>query len=292
MAEAIGNWGKWGPADERGALNRLDTAATLRGISCVQTGETISLALPLRAGKGPIAKGRQPMQHFMSRDGGDYAAGLPEPGFGFSDDYFIMATQGSTHIDALAHIFRNGQMWNGHSSSTVTSRGAQRCGIDKTGPIVTRGIFLDFGPPAGRCKTDDDAIYPEDLAAKIDRLNITPQPGDALLIRTGWLARWRQGEASEDKWAGLHASCAAWVDESGFSLVCADNMAVELGPTGNPNDAAPLHVELMRNRGVHFGELFDFEALALKKRSTFLLIVSPLTIQGGTGSPINPVAVL
>lgn len=292
MAEQIGNWGNWGADDERGALNRLDNSATLRGIACVASGETVSLAMPLRSGKGPVAKGRQPMQHFMTRDGGDYAAGLPEPGFGFSDDYFIMPTQGTTHIDALAHIFREGQMWNGHSSNLVTSRGARVCGIDKTGPIVTRGIFLDFGPPSGRCKSDDDAIFPEDLAAEVNRLGIEPQPGDALLVRTGWLVRWREGIASEDKWAGLHASCAPWIDESGFSIVCADNMAVELGPTGDPNDAAPMHVELMRNRGVHFAELFDFEVLAAKGRNTFLLVISPLPLQGGTGSPINPVAVL
>lgn len=292
MAETVGNWGKWGPDDERGALNRLDRAATLRGISCVETGETVSLAMPLRSGKGPVARGRQPMQHFMTRDGGDYAAGLPEPGFGFSDDYFVMPTQGTTHIDALAHIFRDGQMWNGHSANLVTSRGARVCGIEKTGPIVTRGIFLDFGPPDGPCQEDPDAIYPDDLEKEIARLGIAPQPGDALLIRTGWLSRWREGRASEDKWAGLHASCAAWVDEYGFSIVCADNMAVELGPTGDPNNAAPLHVELMRNRGVHFAELFDLEVLAGKGRNMFLLMISPLTIQGGTGSPINPVVIL
>lgn len=232
------------------------------------------------------------MQHFMTRDGGDYAAGLPEPGFGFSDDYFVMPTQGTTHIDALAHIFRDGQMWNGHSANLVTSRGARVCGIEKTGPIVTRGIFLDFGPPDGPCMADPDPIHPDDLASEIARLDITPKPGDALIIRTGWLARWREGTATVDRWAGLHASCAAWVDEHGFSLVCADNMAVELGPTGDSNNAAPLHVELMRNRGVHFAELFDLELLATKGRNTFLLMISPLTLQGGTGSPINPVVVL
>jgi len=292
MTEAIGNWGRWGKDDERGALNRLDCAATLRGMACVETGETVSLALPLKSGKGPVARGRQPMQHFMTRDGGDYAAGLPEPGFGFSDDYFVMPTQGTTHLDALAHIFRDGQMWNGHSANLVTSRGAKVCGIEKTGPIVTRGVFLDFGPPDGPCKADPDPIHPDDLATEVERLGITPHPGDALIIRTGWLSRWRAGQATEDKWAGLHASCAAWVDDQGFSLVCADNMAVELGPTGDPNDAAPLHVELMRNRGVHFAELFDLEELATKQRNTFLLMISPLTLQGGTGSPINPVAVL
>jgi kynurenine formamidase len=288
----IGNWGLWGPEDERGALNRLDARATLRGIASVQTGEVISLALPIKAGAGPLAAGRQPMQHFMSRDGGDYAAGLAEPGFGYSDDTIVMATHGTTHIDALAHIFRDGQMWNGFSANMVTSKGARRCGIEKTGPIVTRGIFLDFGPPDGPSLTDDHAIGPDELDAEMHKLGLEPQPGDALLIRTGWLERWRRDAATVKRWAGLDPACAAWIDEQGFSLVCADNLAVEAGPSGNPKDAAPMHVELLRNRGVHFAELFDLEELAVKGRNSFLLIVSPLAIQGGVGSPINPVAVL
>ncbi|MCP5380172.1 MAG: cyclase family protein [Novosphingobium sp.] len=291
-AQQPGNWGRWGAADERGALNRLDQAATLRGLACVKTGEVLSLALPLKAGAGPIAIGRQPMQHFMSRDGGDYAAGLKEPGFGFSDDYIVMATHGTTHIDALAHIFRHGQMWNGHSADLVTSKGARRCGIEKTGPIVTRGIFLDFAAPDGPCQTDGVALMPDQLATAMAAIDVSPQPGDALIVRTGWLARWRAGAATEKRWAGLDVSCAQWVDEQGFSLVCADNLAVEIGPSGNPEDAAPLHVELLRNRGVHFAELFDLEQLATKGRSTCLLVISPLNIQGGVGSPISPVAVL
>lgn len=291
-APAGTNWGKWGPHDERGALNRIDAAATLRGISAVTTGEVISLGLTIRAGAGPISAGRQPMQHFMSRDGGDYAAGLKERGFGFSDDYIVMATHGTTHLDALAHIFRDGAMWNGFPASSVTSKGARHCGIDKSGPIATRGVFLDFGPPHGPCLTDDHAIMPEHLEAEIKRIGIQPQPGDALIVRTGWMKRWREGAASVGQWAGLHKSCAGWIDECGFALACADNIAVELGPTGDPDDAAPLHADLMRNRGVHFAELLDLERLAASGRNSFLLLVAPLAIEGGVGSPVNPVAIL
>ena len=133
---------------------------------------------------------------------------------------------------------------------------------------------------------------PDQLATAMAAIDVSPQPGDALIVRTGWLARWRAGAATEKRWAGLDVSCAQWVDEQGFSLVCADNLAVEIGPSGNPEDAAPLHVELLRNRGVHFAELFDLEQLATKGRSTCLLVISPLNIQGGVGSPISPVAVL
>lgn len=286
------NWGLWGPEDERGALNRMTPAATLRGIASVRTGEILSLAVPLKAGKGPISAGRQPLQHFMVRDGGDYAAGLKEPGFGFSDDYIVMATHGTTHIDALAHIFRDRQMWNGFSADTVTSRGARRCGIDKTGPIVTRAIFVDFGPPDGPSLSDDYAISPAELANAVTRSGVTPEPGDALLVRTGWYKRWRDGKTTASQWAGLHPDCAQWIEEQGFALVAADNIAVEQGPSTDPKEGAPLHVALIRNRGIHLAELLNLEALAQTGRSSFLLMIAPLPIEGGVGSPINPVVVL
>jgi len=288
----VGNWGRWGADDERGALNRVTPEAVLRGLASVRDGEILSLALPLVPGAGPIAAGRAPMQHFMSRDGGDYAAGLRERGFGFADDYFMMATHGATHIDALAHVFRDRRMWNGHSADNVTSRGAQRCGIEKAGPIVTRAIFVDFGPPEGSCTSDDDLISPGALAAAVERNRVKPLPGDALLVRTGWLARFRSGDATVNRWAGLDPGCAEWIDDQGFALVAADNIAVEGGPSSNPLDMAPMHVELMRNRGVYFAELLDLETLAGRGRSDFLLMIAPLPIKGGVGSPINPVAVL
>jgi kynurenine formamidase len=232
------------------------------------------------------------MQHFMSRDGGDYAAGLRERGFGFADDYVLMASHGGTHLDALAHVFRDRMMWNGHSADHVTSRGAQRCGIEKAGPIVTRAIFVDFGPPDGLCASDDDLISPDALATAVERSGIVPLPGDALLVRTGWLKRWRSGEATVSRWAGLDPACAKWIDDQGFALVAADNIAVEGGPSSDPLDAAPMHVELMRNRGVYFAELLDLEPLAGRGRNAFLLVIAPLPIKGGVGSPINPVAVL
>jgi kynurenine formamidase len=286
------NWGKWGASDELGALNRLSAESTRRGLAASSTGEVLSLAVPLVSGRGPVAGARPTMQHYMTRDGGDYAAGLRERGFGYADDVVLLATHGNTHIDALSHIWESGKMWNGFGSNTVTSRGAMKCGIDKVPPIVTRGVFVDFGPPDGSCLTDDHAITLDDLVASIVRLNVKLQSGDVLLIRTGWLSRWRAGESTETRWAGLHPECAAWIDEQGVVVVGADNIAVEYGPSPIPNDAAPLHVELLRNRGVLLMELMDLEVLASRRRSEFLFMVSPLPIQGGVGSPVNPVAVL
>lgn len=285
-------WGRWGPGDERGALNLLTSEATLRGIATVQGGTAVSLAVPLEAGKGPIAGRRAPLQHFMVRDGGDYAAGLAEKGFGFADDCVILSTHGNTHLDALSHVWQDHRMWNGHSADLVTSRGARRCGIDRVGPILTRGIVVDLAGPGGPSQDDGHAITLAELRDSVEATGCRPQPGDALLVRTGWLARWRQGAASESQWAGLHPECAQWIESQGFVLVGADNIAVEAGPSPDPADAAPLHVELIRNRGIHLMELVDLEELVKTGRPDFLLVVSPLPLVGGVGSPVNPVAVL
>ncbi|MFI5426626.1 hypothetical protein [Aeromicrobium sp. UC242_57] len=137
-------WGRWGVDDERGALNRITDESVMRAVGSVQQGRTVSLAVDMVAGSGPHFKGRASLQHFMTRHGGDYAAGLKEKGFGFADDYVLVATHGTTHLDALSHVWRDGLMYNGISANTVTSRGASRCGMETVGPIVTRSIFVDL----------------------------------------------------------------------------------------------------------------------------------------------------
>lgn len=281
----------WGPDDERGAANHIDSAAVQRGIRTVREGRVLSLAVPIVSGDlGPGAGFRAPPQHFMTRHGGDYAAGLPEkPGYGFSDDVIMVPTHGVTHIDALAHVWQQGRMYNGFPATRVTSQGAARCGIDKLGPVITRGIFVDL---ARDDMTPDYAISTDELQSAIAASGVTPQAGDALLVRTGWLERWRDGKAGKTIAPGLHHNCAEWIGDQKFSLVAADNIAVEAIPSRDASCAMPLHIALMRDRGIYLAELFDLNALARSGRSEILLIISPLMIQGGVGSPITPVAVL
>jgi kynurenine formamidase len=292
MADPVKRISRFGHDDERGAANLVDQAATLRGIAAVRTGQVVPLALPIVSGdRGAAADMRSAPQHFMTRDGGDYAAGLPErSGYGFSDDVIMLPTHGATHIDALAHVWRDGEMYNGFSATNVTSRGAVRCGIDKLGAIATRAIFVDFGsePEAA----PDRAIMSAELQDRVAAAGIVPEPGDALLIRTGWLDAWRNGRADKARTGGLHHDCADWIISSGIALVAADNIAVEVMPSRDPSCAMPLHIAVTRDNGVYLAELLDLDALSGLGRSTFMLIVAPLAIKGGVGSPITPVAIL
>ena len=284
--------GRWGSDDEAGAYNLIDAAAVRRGLASVREGRVLSLAVPIKGGsRGPAVPSRAPVQHFMTRDGGDYCDGRHEKGgFGFSDDYIALPTQGTTHIDALAHVWRDGIMYNGFRASEVSSRGAARCGIDKLGPIVTRALFVDFADEIG-----DAASRPITLAmlrAAIERGGVRPEPGDALLVRTGWMTAFKAGKGMPLQSSGLHGDCAEWIVEQGFALVAADNEAVEVLPSGNPDCAVPLHIGLTRDHGIYLAELLDLDALAEAAPAACLLTIAPLRIAGGTGSPINPVAVL
>lgn len=288
----MSSWGRWGAEDERGAANLVDRRAVLRGVAAVRTGAVHGLALPMRPGRGSPTVGRAPLQHFMARDGADYAAaGRSERGgFGFADDYVIMATHGETHVDALSHVWRDGQMYNGFPADVVTSRGAGRCGIHVVGPLVTRGLLADLaadGPLA-----PGELISVDRLRSALDAQGLEPEPGDALLVRTGWAEAWERDEVAGEAWPGLDRDCATWIADRDIAVVGADNIGVEGFPSSDPDCQVPLHVALLRDRGVYFCELLKLDELAASGRSSFMFVLSPLPLVGAVGSPVNPVAVL
>jgi kynurenine formamidase len=284
-------WGRWGPDDELGALNLLGRPEVLRGVATVREGTVLPLAAPIRSGRGFGIVGRPAPAHYMVRDGGDYAAGLPERGgFGFADDVVMLPTHGVTHVDALAHVWRDGQMYNGNASGTVTSRGAARLGIEKMRPVVTRGILVDCAP--GGTRDPGDRVHAGELSQLVAAGGSELEPGDALLVRTGWLPAFAAGRADAAAWPGLDADCGGWLAERGVVLVGADNVGVEAYPSGDPACQVPLHVDLLRGHGVYLAELMDLEALAAAGRASFLFMLAPLRLVGAVGSPVAPVAVL
>lgn len=285
------NWGRWGSDDERGATNLLGAAAVLGAVAEVRTGEVLPLAAPITGGRGFGLVGRPDPVHLMLRDGGDYAAGLPERGgFGFADDVLTVPTHGVSHLDALSHVWRDGLMYNGIASTSVTSRGARRLGIEKIPPVVTRGVFVDAARGGGRAAADPVRLG--ELQSLLAEAGVDLRPGDALLVRTGWLSASRAGAAGASAWCGLHFDCGPWLAERQVVLVGADNPGVEAFPSGDADCQVPMHLELIRDHGILLAELLDLEALAAAGRATFLFVVAPLPLTGGVGSPVAPVAIL
>ncbi|TDD64122.1 cyclase family protein [Actinomadura rubrisoli] len=303
MLEESNNWGRWGAADERGTLNLLSPEAVVAAAGCVREGRTLSLSMPIRGATSspapttvPHLRGRPLPQHFMSVDGGDYAAGTRAIGAGLkmSDDALVVTPHGTTtHMDALCHMWSGDELYNGHPAGRVRSYGAQRCGIDKAGPVVGRGVFFDVPALRGVGHLSaTDRIGPDDLEA----CGVDVRPGDIAVVRTGWPLVWQDGP--DAYWAGqpgLSAAGGRWLAERDVSLVAGDNAAIgglnerQLADEGLADD---LHMILLWRHGIHLAEMLWLEELAVAARTDFLFVAAPLRIEGGTASPINPVAVL
>jgi kynurenine formamidase len=66
-------------------------------------------------------------------------------------------------------------------------------------------------------------------------------------------------------------------------------MGVEVTPYPE-GTTAPVHQLLLRDFGVYLLELLDLERLAADGVACFLFTLAPLRIEGGAGSPVNPLA--
>ena len=284
-------WGRWGKEDERGALNYIGSGEVLRAVKLVKTGEVVSLAQPLSP-ETPVPNHRGPMQHFMQRDGGDYAAGGKRPGgFQFAEDTVVMALQFGTHIDALCHAWHDDKLYNGFSShGTRSTTRAVRCGVEKMGPIVARGILLNVLDD-GKALTKGAPVTRARLQQAVEHAGITIERGDVVLIRTGWLESMLADPHYYDGEPGIDVEAGRWLADAGVAVIGSDNFAVEHIPFPQ-GTVFPVHQLVIRGYGIALLEGLVLAPLAAKGVSEFLFVATPLPFVGGTGSPLVPVAIL
>jgi kynurenine formamidase len=291
MLTGLSNWGRWGKADELGALNLITPAKRKQAAALVREGVAVSLARDTNKEREP--DNPNPYQHAMNLSG-------ENPGGQWSADTFSILFHGyqHTHLDALCHIFHQGRMYNGFSQQEVTAKGARKLAITnlKQG-VFTRGVLMDIPALKGVPYLEPGAaIYPEDLEAWEKKTGVRVAPGDAVFIRTGrWARRAAKGpwDIEKDGSAGLHASCARWLRARDVALLGSD-AASDLLPSGIEGVSHPVHLLALYAMGIHIFDNCDLEALseaaASRKHRAFLLTAAPIPVTGGTGSPLNPIA--
>ena len=288
---AVNNWSRWGTADERGALNLITSATTLRAVGLVMEGRVVSLCRLISPRSAPD---RSLALETTIRS---YSA---EPGAGAMVEDLTMAYHGYdiTHLDALCHVWAGGGMWNGAMPGDVVGPGGSSW-ADIThwaGGILTRGVLADI--PAIRSSDYvgvGEPVGAKDLEAAIDSLEHEPNPGDALVVRCGrtaWEADNGRYGAHATELPGLDESCLDVLRRWDFSLLVSDMVDAKPKPQGRQWTAHSALYTL----GVGLIDNADLDELAEAcssfARSEFLLIVNALPIAGGSGSPVNPVAVL
>jgi kynurenine formamidase len=213
---------------------------------------------------------------------------IPLPNGGSSAaDVITMAGHAGTHMDALNHFSCAGKLYDGRDVVSVQSYGGgvRHLSIDTVEPIACRGVLLDIAALLGVDALDADmVITPEHLA----QVQVDIQPGDVVLIRTGWARFFRDPVkyASALRMPGVELAGAKWLSERKPYSVGSDTLAFERMPS--PKMA--VHVHLLVESGIHIIENLNLEHLARDKVREFFFVGAPLKIEGGTGAPIRPIA--
>jgi kynurenine formamidase len=297
--ESVKNWGRWGPQDERGALNFITPAARAAAAALVKDGEAVSCSLEFPVAPGP--ENPTPAQHHMVL-GGDAPEGSGIPHLEVSLDYIGIACHGmaTSHIDALCHVFVKGRMYNGFPAGDVKSNGAERNSIMAARDgIVGRGVLLDVPRLRGVPWLEPrEAIERGELEAAEKAQQLRVGEGDILLVATGRDARraklgpWNPNEVGL---AGLHPNCIPFLHERRISVLGCDGISDPLPASAIEGWPIPVHQCCLAGMGVHLLDNLQLgrlaEACAARSRWEFLLAVAPLRVERATGSPVNPVAV-
>ncbi|MGR3935796.1 cyclase family protein [Streptomyces sp. BRA346] len=293
LFETVRTWGRWTPAD-RGAWNRVTPEQVRRAVTRVRSGAVVPLARPWDTRSAP--DNPRPALHHMT-DLGDVEP--PEPSV---HKDFLAADyhgKGMTHLDALCHAAYRGLLYGGRAAhEVIDAAGAHYGAVGALGPLVTTGVLLDLPAVLGTAWLEPgQAVHAEDIVAAERALGVTIGEGDAVLLRSGSPRRraergaWDPGAAS----AGLHVDAVPLLAERGIALLGGDGDN-DVRPSPVEGVHSPVHALALAAMGVPLLDNLDLEALSAATaeagRSAFLLVVAPLNVPGGTGSPVTPVAVL
>ncbi len=286
----LSNWGRWGTDDELGALNLITPAKRTEAARLVTDGFSVSLAST--ANTEETIDNPCPVAWKMLR--ATRAAATDRIG------YPCIHGPGTTHLDAFAHIFVDGRMWNGYEVEdlvTMDGGAAKNSILNLKNGIVTRGVLYDiprlkgvpYLEPGTRITVKDLEAWEEQTGARVGS-------GDAMLIRWG---RWARQEAigSFDTGAaaaGLDNRVIPWMRERDIAVAGWETPGYVPQPEGDLPRLA-LHNFALTMLGVHLLDRADFDALATagaeRNRWEFMLTIAPLPIPNGTGSPVNPLAI-
>ncbi len=272
-------------------------------LGLVRTGKVYSLAVVYHEGM-PLPGVFEPFSLTPRVRHGDLRGLGPVSGAG---ETIKMAAHTGTHIDALCHIgeyqdadgnpvSEGGEVriYAGPGMTTpaaghVSWQGQNLNDIAEMPPVVARGIMLDVPGYLGiEVLPEGYTISREDVEGTLVKQGIEMAPGTAVLVRTGYSRYWPNNSTVYlDAVAGIGLEANKMLVEGGMILIGADNSTVEPWP--------PYDHDVHRYNQVHHGishlEVMYLDELAADQVYEFLLIVTPLRIQGATGSWVHPIAI-
>ena len=280
---------KWGAGDERGSGNHMKPASVLRATQLIKTGEVIEIAHVLNdkmpffgTRRFDVHVKRTFMNDFSNRRGSNEELVVSEIG------------QVGTQFDGFAHQSHEDSHYNCFKTGAISTRGSfTKLGIEKVGTLMTRGVLIDVAGLKGVDTLPDTyEITVKDLQDALAKQRMTLQPGDAVLINTGWNRLWGKDNARYVKSCpGIGVAAAEWLAKQDPMLIGSDNWPVEVAPNPDPKLSLPVHQVSLVVNGIHLLENLKLDDLAAKQVYEFAFVMQPLKAQGFTGSTVAPVAI-
>ena len=280
---------KWGAADQRGSANMMKPDSILRAAKLIKTGEVFELAAVLSP---------DPKEAFLNanRVFNIYTKpALPVPNARVANEELIVSELGQigTQFDAFAHQMWGDSFYNCFKLGDIGTRsGFKKLGVENVGSLMMRGVLVDVAGLKGVDMLPTSYnITPEDLQQALAKANQKLEPGDAVLIRTGWSKlKGKENQRYGSVSPGIGVAAAQWLVGQEPVLIAADNCCVEVRPSEPPHNL-PVHAMMLIQHGIYLIENLELEALATARAYEFAFIVQPLKIKGATGSAVAPIAI-
>jgi kynurenine formamidase len=285
------NWypSPWGPADQRGAANRITPQKVLEAKGLITRGTVYQL--------GHVYESTMPLfgtRHFSLK--------IPQT-FGpqgsnnlrFHDELVSGELgQVGTQFDGLGHIGIGDLFYNGNNRADFSRPdGLEKLGIENVGPIVTRGVLVDVAAFKGVARLEGGyEITLADLRGALERQRMEVRAGDVIIVHTGWSSLWKVDNAAFGATSpGIGLEAARWLVEREVVIVGSDTWSMEVVPNPDANLAFPVHQLLIPRNGIYIFENLLTEELARDRVYEFAFFFAPLKLTGATGSPANPLAI-
>lgn len=224
--------------------------------------ELVDLSGAIEDGQ-PVYPGWQTTRFWVSARHGD---GSPV------NRVMLVSEHGPTHVDSFNHFDSD------HETSV------DEIPLDR---FYTGGLAIDCSDVP-----EDEFITTDAIRERLDRNDLEIRPGDTLLFHTGHRER-NYGLEPEDHRAyngdhtGPSGEAGEWLAEQGVSNMGIDAPSIEHS-TNWQNGDFPLHAMCAREEVLHMENMANIDAVVGER---FRFVAFPLKLDGGTGSPIRPVAV-
>ncbi len=280
---------KWGAGDMRGSGNWMKPETVLRAAKAIKTGETFELGAILAPDPKETFINENRVFNIYTKPA------IPQPNARVANEEVVVTELGQigTQFDSFVHQMWGDKFYNCFKFDDLKGRyGFSKMGVETVGTLMSRGVMIDVAALKGVDMLEGGyVITDEDLKQALAKQNMTLQPGDAVIIHTGWGKLMGKDNVRYGRSVpGIGRAAGQWLVSQDPMLVGADNCCVESRPS-EQGTSLPVHAMMLIQHGIYLIENMVLEKAAAAKAYEFAFIVQPLKIRGATGSTVAPTAI-